>query len=271
MNANRLRPLLCLAALAALSASAGESRSWFVGDDATVFPLLSHGTYDTWLRDRLSVGLEFSFSSLTDAKRSADKGSDKTFVGFINELDDDDEFGVFPSVSYWAADYVRLTLFRDSVAGRTRNYNTENHHSDGVVKAAGPALLVEGLYPMRGDTVFLHAGLGLSWAFGDFEEDGWWHLGYSSEASWREYGSPGTKAGDHYREIEVDDSVGILLAAGVAWRPVPRMELDFSLRHTWLEPDCKFGYRRRSGFEVRDTGEFTLDHLTAALTVSWVF
>ena len=253
-------------------APASSAPFWFAGDDAAVFPLVSREFHETWLQDRLSIGLAFSHSKLTDASRPADKASNKTFVGFINKLDDEDEFGWSPALSFWAADYLRLTLGWDGVSGRTRNYNTESRHSDGIVEAGGPEFLVEGLLPLMNDTLFLHAGIGFSWQFCDFKEDPWWHLGYASEASWRELGSSTKKLrGDHYREIKVDDAFGWVLSAGVSWRPAARLELDFSLRHMWLEPDCKFGYRYRSGFEVHDTGDFPLDHLTAAATVSYVF
>lgn len=253
------------------AAPVSEAPLWFAGDDATVVQLVSRGFYDTWIRDRLTIGIGISYSTLTDAKRSADKFSNKTFVGFINELEDEDEVGFEPELSYWAADHVRLTLTWDGVSGRTRNYN-KTQHSDGVVEAGGPAFLVEGLLSFLDDTLLLHAGAGVSWQFCDFKEDAWWHLGYSSESSWNTLGSSTTKVrGNHYREIRVDDAFGWLLSAGVAWRPAERLEFDLSVRHMWLEPDCEFGYRYRSKFEVHDTGDFTLDHLTAALTVSYVF
>lgn len=263
-------PFLVLAALAAASAPA-EAPYWFAGDDAAVFPLVTRDFHETWLRDRLSVGIGPSYSTLTDAKRPRDKAGRKTFVGFIYKLDDEDEIGLVPVVSYWAADYVRISLTWDAVRGKTRNYNTSNQHSDGSVVAHGPAFLAEGLLPVQNEEFFLHAGVGLAWEFGDFEEASWWHLGYSSAAAWRAAGSPSRPAGGHWREIHVDDALGAIFAAGVSWRPLERLELDFSLRHVWLEPDCKYGYRDARGFDVHSKGEFTLDHLTAALTVSYVF
>ena len=265
-------PLIVLAALAAASAPA-EKPYWFAGEDATVFQLVSRDFHETWLRDRLSIGLGPVWSTLTDAERSKNKSGHKTFVGFIYKLEDEDEFGFAPLVSWWAADYVRLSLTWDSVCGRTRNYNTASHHSDGNVEAGGPVFLVEGLLPLENELFFLHAGLGLAWEFCDFKEASWWRLGFASEASWRASGSPSAPAGGHYREIDVDDALGAILSVGVSWRPTERLEFDFSLRHVWLEPDCKYGYRAANGggFDLHSKGEFTLDHLTAAATVSYVF
>ena len=226
--------------------------------------------YDSWLRGRLSLGLGVASTSLTDAERSRDKGNGKTFVGFIYKLEDEDETAVVPTVSYWIPDYVRLSLTWDSVSGRTRNYNTETRHSDGVVEAAGPAFVAELTLPFFDDRVLVHAGGGVVWAMADFKEDTWWHLNYSSEKSWQEYGSP-KKVNGRYREIRVDDSVGILGTAGVSWRPFEHMELDFSARYVRLEPDCEFGYRSGHHFASREEGDFTLDHLTLVASLSYVF
>ena len=261
---------LVLATLVA-AASAAEPPYWFAGDDATVFRLVSRDFHETWFQDRLSVGVGAGFSTLTNAKRSKNKSGGKTFVGFIYKLEDEDELGIVPLVSYWAADHVRLSLTWDSVCGKTRNYNTSNHHSDGNVEAGGPAFLFEGLLPLANDEVFLHAGVGLAWEFGDFEESSWWRLGYSSSVAWRDHGSPSLPASGYYREIDVDDALGAILSAGASWRPLERLEIDFSLRYVWLEPDCKYGYRDGNGFVVHSKGDFTLDHLTAAATVSYVF
>ena len=230
--------------------------------------------YETWIEDRLSLGLGLSYTTLTDPRRPKDNNRQKTFVGFVWKLEDEDEVGVVPELRYRASDHVRLTLSMDRVSGRTRNFN-QAKHSDGVVEAMGPMLLAEGLWPLCDDTVFLHAGVGLAYAFADFEEVTWWHLGYASEAAWIARGRPSVRtAQDHYREIKVDDAFGWAVAAGATWRPHPRFELDLSLRHVWLDPDCQFGYTysaRKGGFKKHLDGDFTLDHLAVALTGSYVF
>lgn len=250
-------------------APAGEPY-WFAGDDATVFPLVSTDFHETWLKDRLSIGLALAHSSLTDAKRSPDKMHGSTFVGFINKLDDEDSLRFTPTISWWAAPFLRFSIFRDGISGRTRNYNTAAKHSDGVVKAEGPAFVAEGMLPLVGDTVFLRAGCGIVWADADFDEETWWHLGYGSADAWKAYGSPSTPAGK-MREIDMDDAFGFLVCAGVAWRPIPRLEAELALRHVWLEPDCHYGYRLSGGFQEHSSGNFTLDHLTVSLGVSYVF
>lgn len=267
----KIAKFLAVAVVASASVAAGESSPyWFAGDDASVFPLVSAEFHEVWLLDRLSIGLEASYSTLTDAKRSPDKMSGSTFVGFIYKLDDTDRLSFSPRISWWAAPNLRIGLFRDAVSGRTRNYNTTEHHSDGVVKTAGPAFVAEAVLPLLGDTLFLRAGGGFAWEKADFDTAAWWHLGYASENAWRAYGSPSVPNG-HYREIHVDDAFGFLLCCGVSWRPIPRMELDAGLRHVWLEPDCDYGYRRGNSFDVHSSGDFTLDHLSFTVSVSYVF
>ena len=277
MKRNAAIALFALIAAAAPFAPAvdGTSPYWFAGEDATVFPLVSREFQETWLQDRLTIGLGVRYNCLTSKSRPEDTTRTKTFIGYVNRLEDEDEFGlVLPEIRYWAADYVRATLSFADVSARTRNFNA-TRHSDGVANAWGPEFLVEGLWPLCEDTVFLHAGAGVTYAFCDFSEDLWWNLGYSTRQDWIDHGSPPVKtAANHYREIHVDDAFGYALCAGVSWRPAPRLELDLSLRHTWLEPDCTFGYNygsKHGGYKKQMDGELTLDHLAVVLSCSYVF
>ena len=239
---------------------------------ARTVPLRTESFYDTWLKDRLSIGLGFSYATLTDSERPKDAQNNRTFIGFVWKLEDTDQIGVLPELRYWAADHLRLVLALDRVSARTRNYNAEKH-SDGVADLWGPQLLVEGVYPLCDETVFLHAGVGVVYDFADFNEVNWWKLGYSSKADWEYLGRPSKSRQDYHREIRVDDDFGWTIAAGVSWRPAPRFELDVSLRHTWINPDCQFGFFHGGsyGFENQLDGDFDFDHLTIALTGSYVF
>lgn len=228
---------------------------------------------ETWITDRLSVGIGVSHSTLTDAKRPKDVGNHRTFVGYVWKLEDEDQAAFVPELRYWAAPNLRITLSADHVSGRTRNYNLEKH-SDGTAELYGPALFAEGLLPLCDEKVLLHAGAGVVYGFGDFSEVTWWKLGYASEESWRQLGSPGVKTRqDHYRRIFVDDAFGWAVSAGCSWRPTPRLELDLSLRHVWIEPDCQFGYEysQPRGFDKHQDGDFTMDHLSVVFTGSYVF
>ena len=228
---------------------------------------------ETWITDRLSIGIGVANSSLTNAKRPKDVEGGRTFVGYVWKLEDDDQTTFIPEIKYWTTRNLRLTLTADRVSARTRNYNLAKH-SDGIAELFGPAFFVEGLLPLCDETLLLHAGGGVVYGFGDFSEVTWWKLGYASEESWNTLGRPTVKTRqDHYRRIFVDDAFGWAVSAGCAWRPTPRFELDLSLRHVWIEPDCRFGYEYSAprGFQKRQDGEFTLDHLSVAITGSYVF
>ena len=258
--------LLSAAASAAVGASAAPV------PPVPAIRLQEESVFDVWIRERLTIGLTASWGKLTDRKRPKDVMGGRTFVGYVWKLEDADQTGLLPEIHYWAAPFARVSLGMDRIVGRTRNYNLEKH-SDGDAELKGPQLLVEGLYPLRDDTVLLHAGGGIVYDFADFSEVAWWHLGYASEASWKRLGRPRTSRTGYYREIRVDDAFGWTLAAGAAWRPHPNFEVDFSLRHTWIDPDCQFGYNHggRIGFRRDQSGDFALDHFTVALTGSYVF
>ena len=268
---NRIPTLFGLALLAAgVSSHAEPVFGSSPSGDSTAPSLVARPFYADWIADRLSIGLRISHATLTDGKRPANY--DKDFIGAINRLDDTDELSVLPEVRYWTARYLLLTLGMDHVAGRTRNFNTPNHHSDGIATLDGPVLLVEGLLPLMNDTLFLHAGPGIAYDFGDFDHVTWWRLGYSDEEGWRQSGSPSSGSrGGRYREVQVDDTFGFILSAGFAWRPIDRMELDVSIRHTWVEPDVRWGYSKRGHFDEQQQGKFTLDHLSVSAMLSWVF
>ena len=232
----------------------------------------ANGFYDTWIRNRLSLGVGVAFSMLTDSERPQDAEGQATFVGYVWKLEDVDQLSFLPEIRYWASRHLRFVLAMDHVAGRTRNYNLAKH-SDGNATLMGPQLLLEFIQPLCDDTIFLHLGGGVVYDFADFDEVAWWNLGYSSEESWRTSGRNGKTRLNYFREIHVEDSFGWTVSAGCSWRPVDRFELDLSVRHTWIDPDCQFGYNygKVKGFKERLDGDFTLDHLSVALTCSYVF
>lgn len=234
--------------------------------------------FDVWIRERLSVGLSVSFSRLTDADRPEDESRTRTFVGYVNHLSLENEFGFVPTLNWLASDFVRVGLTLHETEARTRNFKKDPHLdrrlSDGNATASGVLLSVEGTWPFYEGRLRPHAGLGLGWYKGSFDEDTWWRLGYLSPVDWNAAGRPssGTLEG-RYRAIHIDDEVGLSAAVGIAWRPAQNWELDFSLRRTWLDPDCEFGYvDEKSGRWTKSlSGHFTMDSLAAVLTASWVF
>ena len=234
--------------------------------------------YDVWIRDRLSLGLSLSYAKLTDADRPEDEDRKRTFLGYVNHLSLENKLGFAPTINWLACEYVRIGLTFHKTEVRTLNFivapEIGKKLSDGNATETGLILSLEGTYPFVEGKLRPHAGVGLGWYRGDFKEDTWWRLGYPSPLNWEEAGRPSSgSAIDRYRSIQVDDAFGMSALAGVAWRPARHIEIDLSLRKTWLNPDCNFGY------DMKDTGErvtklkgdFSMDTIAAVLTVSWVF
>ena len=225
---------------------------------------------EIWLADRLTLGVGVGAASLTDNHRRADKESGYTYVGFVNELEDEHATFLSPEITWWAARNLRLHLSYDHVEGHTRNYN--NHRSDGTVRLRGPLFEAEFVYPLVADTLFPHVGVGFAWEKAKFKPETWWRLGWTSAEEYEADGRVGKAMNGHFRIIEVDDDIAWVLSAGVSWRPSPRVQLDASIRHVWVEPDCEYGeYTEKRGYEVQQTGNFWLDHLTASVSASYVF
>ena len=234
-------------------------------------PVRAQETFrEVWIADRLSVGLGFGISSLTDNHRRADKESGYTYVGFVNALEDEHAAFFVPEVAWWAARNLRLLLSFDHVEGHTRNYN--NHRSDGTVRLRGPLFEAQCIFPMLGDTLFPRVGVGAAWEMAKFRSETWWKLGWYSEDEYEANAKPGKAKSGYFREIRVDDVLAWTVSAGVSWRPAPRVQLDATLRHVWAEPKCEYGeYKEKTGYRREFGGKFWLDHLTAIVSASYVF
>ena len=269
-----MKKILATMLLSAASAASAQSFDPYPELPRDGSLLRTESFYDVWIRDRLSIGLSFSYNRLTDG----DRPPERTFLGFINDLEADNELDWAPTVSWIAGDFVRLGLTWHTIEAHTMNCNVNaemgRSMSDGVGSMSGPLFMVEGRYPLQGGAWCPHAGVGIGFYDGSFDEDTWWDLGYSSPKAWARAGKPSSKtsAGKH-RYIGIEDKIGFSILAGVAWRPIERFELDLSLRQTFLETDCEFGYISASNGDRRatQTGEFSFDCFSVVLTASYVF
>ena len=135
----------------------------------------------------------------------------------------------------------------------------------------GPVFFADLMFPCLNESLFPHVGAGVVYGFADFEEESWWHLGYLSPAEYEATGRTYKTKNDRYREIQVDDSFGFVVQAGIAWRPIERLQLDVTLRQTFLSCDAEFGYRGKNGFHREMDGEFDLDNFALVAMASYVF
>ena len=236
---------------------------------AVLLPRQEDSFYDVWIRDRLSIGIGFSVSTLTKNHRPQDRDAHRTFVGYVNKLEDERPVRFTADVSYWTARHLMLGLSFDRVGGQTRNYN--NHRSDGCLELWGPVLYADVVFPCLNDTLFPHFGAGIVYGVADFEEEKWWHLGYSNPEEYAAAGRSDKTKNNRYREIRVDDGFGLILQGGIAWRPVEHVQFGLTLRQTFLSCDAEFGYRGNHGFHREMSGDFDLDNFSAVVTVAYVF
>lgn len=232
--------------------------------------------YDVWIRGRFAIGLSAVYSKLTDNKREPDRESGKTFVGYLNLMEDQDKLQFLPEITYRVSDFIRLNLAFEKIRARVYNYDMTNprgHHSstDGLAKIGGPVLMAELFYPMCGNSLFPHVGIGAFFGFASLHEDSWWHRGYSTPEEFRACGSPMRTKSGYHREIHVDDGVGFAASAGLCWLPIDHFQLDLAVRQTWIDNDCEFGYTYPSRWDKHRDGEFCFDNLAVSLTASYLF
>ncbi|MBP5543891.1 MAG: hypothetical protein ILM98_07435 [Kiritimatiellae bacterium] len=230
------------------------------------------GFYENWIEGKLSLGLTVSTYSLTDGKRPANRQDD--FLGNINELKESHPNRLLPTLEYQACDYLCVGLSYMHVEASTLNFN--NGEGDGNAVMKGPVFTAEATYPFWEKRLYPHVGVGVAFLAGDFEEDTWWHLGYSSPDSWASLGSPKKELrGNHYRYIDVDDETPVFFTIGLSCRPHPRVKLDISYRRISIDPDCEFGYNyvgpKLNGKDKHSDGDFDLSGEFWLFSASYVF
>ena len=229
--------------------------------------------YDTWIKDRLSIGLTYYSSKMKKGYRPANTKED--FLGNSNELNNEKTKRVVPLIEYKICDYFGIGASYMRVEASTMNFN--NGEGDGNAILKGPVFAAEASYPIAISSTTLqpHAGLGWAKLSGDFKEDTWWHLGYASPESWESLGSPTDKTrGNHYRYIEVDDASETFFTVGLSFIPHPHVKLDLSWRHIKMDPDCEFGYDyspRGGSKHRRATGDFDLTSDFWLFSISYIF
>lgn len=228
--------------------------------------------YDEWIKGRLALGLSLGGYWLTEDKRPPSRATESTFVGNVNKLDASETVVLLPYVSYKFCPYARAVLTMQRLKAETRNYNKKDDQGDGWVSAQGPVLRLEGMYPFLEGRLTPHVGVGAFFAFGDFKEYTWWNLGYGTKADWDYLGKPDKCREDHYREIHVDDDIGLELSAGLSYQPLEHLLLDCSFVQTSVDLDCQYGYRYKGNkWEEHRTGDFELDNMAVLLTATYVF
>lgn len=227
--------------------------------------------YDRWISGKLSIGMSYSVFSLSAGERPANREDD--FIGNVNLLLDNNEQNFIPTISYQLCDYLLIGASYCQIEARTMNFN--NYLSDGNAILKGPVFTIELSYPLLKKRIIPHAGLGVAILKGDFEEDTWWRLGYSSPESWDYYSRPTSKTRTgYYRYIDVEDASSNFFSVGIAFRPISHMQFDVSYRKLSLNPNCEFGYDYSPSKGEKDKhhdGDFDMSGGCWLLSLSYVF
>lgn len=268
----------CLLALPSYAQSNGYNATTDVSDIGALSlqedigkPVNPDSFYNRWIKGKLAIGLSYSVFTLSDGERLADR--DDAFIGNVNELLDANNKNFQPSLSYQVCDYLLVGVSYSHIEARTMNFN--NSLSDGNAILSGPVFTAELSYPLFEKRIIPHAGFGTAILKGDFEEDTWWYLGYSSPDSWEYYSRPTAKTRlGYYRYIDVEDASSTFFSIGVAVRPFSHMQFDISYRKVDLNPTCEFGYDYTPSKGEKDKhhdGDFDMSGGFWIFSLSYVF
>lgn len=227
--------------------------------------------YERWIKGRLSIGVTYSSFELENKKRPANREED--FLGNINELSDHHNKRYAPILEYRPIDYINFGVSYMHIEAGTMNFN--NGEGDGTAVLKGPTFSAEVALPLIKGIIMPHAGIGYAKLKGDFKEDTWWGLGYSSPTAWEYYGKPTDKSGsDHYRYIDVEDASETYFTFGVSIIPHPHVKLDVSYHKVEFDPSCEFGYdyAPRGGAKApRNHGDFDMSGEFWLFSASYIF
>lgn len=225
--------------------------------------------YSMFIKERLSAGLRVTSFSLTDPDRPEDETREETFIGYVNELQEEDNNQIHPTILYKLHRYVAFEFTMDEISARTQNFN--NHLADGVVVMSGPIFNLLLTYPLMNDRISPYVGLGYAPWTSSFDHDAWWMYGWGSPEEYEAAGSPGTSSNGYERRILVEDDSGMVWTVGVNAKLHRHAELDFMVRGINLEPVNEHGVMFDGMYAKKREGEFTLNHIAFGCALRVIF
>lgn len=256
---NRVYQAMMAAGVLLLSAPLLSAQEAPVAEDPLVFPQPAvlqekNSFYETWVKNRLSVGLRVSSITLTDNDRPEDYSCEKTFLGNINHLENERKTTLYPFIAYQFKPWFGLSLSYDSVRASTRNQNWQKNPTDGDVEMSGLLIMTQFRLPLLEERLFPFVELGLAPWTSKFIHDPNWYDGGRREMF-----------------VHTAGDSSLVYALGLAWRPHSKVEISASFRHMEMTADAKY-YNRSKGFtEFRKAGEFTLEHNAVCFAAAYRF
>jgi outer membrane protein W len=225
--------------------------------------------FQAFAEDRLVLGARILRHRLTDNTRPEDTSRQETFLGFINQLDLENEYSFALFAEYHVHPFVFLELTYDRIEARTMNFN--NNLSDGNVIMSGPIFSVYVQYPLH-ERVTPFVGLGLAPWSASFDHDDWWTLGWASPEAYDAAGRPGTDVGRR-RIIGVNRNTGMVYSAGLRFEPMDHLHISILARYIDIETqNVSFtGGPTNNLVTTTRSGNFPLKHRSFGLTVGYRF
>ena len=209
--------------------------------------------YQTYLADRLEVGLRVGYYNFTDGEKKI-YDANGTFIGGFTEgistyqLNEEQSYLPYPYVRYNFIPYLALETGWIKMEGKTWTFGS-TPHTDGTLVLSGPTLELIGRYP--NETIFTpYAGIGFAYLFADFQEDSAWHAG-------------------GLRNMVSDDTMGLMLSAGCSIAIMEHLEAELSVDYVQAQSSTR--YWMRGDERDRATWDYPADSIFFRAGVKYCF
>lgn len=229
-------------------------------------PFSLMNVYRSGIQSRLSFGLRVTRFSLKHTSRPPDEEREETFLGYINELHEEDATAVWPSVMYRFNDYLACEFTWGEVAARTLNFNSNT--SDGVLRMDG--LILQGIlqYPLQG-YLYPYFAVGYAPWKATFDHDYWWRMGWHTPEEYIEAGSPEGGRKNRQRLMVAEDDSGVAYTLGLLVRLHRYIDLDVFVRRMSISSHVR--HYRGDPWELQRENTIPLDHTTFGFGIHGVF
>lgn len=230
---------------------------------------------DNYIAGKLEIGTRMVHRVLTDSDSGA-KGATQghgTYLGTIYALEEEQNY--LPTkffLSYFFTEYFGLELAYDSMEAETRATSIYSGavKSDGTIELSGPTISIIGRY-VNSSQFTPYGGIGIGFFSGDFDANASWTLSYPDQETYEALGSPDTSYNGAHNYLEIDDTVALLLTAGVKYDMTPNWYLDCSMQYISADADAThYGYHGDVVYK-HDSGTFPMDNFTFRVGVGYSF
>lgn len=232
--------------------------------------------YDSFIRDRLEIGLRWDFRSL-DNPTKWDAEKNWGFVGTISELQEKDPSFANIYIGYSISEWFGLGLTWDSLKATAHTGYTIDGHNDGDFVTEGPTLTAVFTVPgILDDKLVPYAEVGAYFVSAEFDAAYWWEYGYALPAAYQELGSPKDykpRNGKH-RIIDTKEStkLGFVYGIGVKYYFTNYLCLDLAYRH--INAEASAHYYMQIGNKVvidHEKQKIPMDHSVFSVGLRYAF